>query len=81
VLDFGGLQDLARSVLGTFDIMATQNQSGYVPCQCRDCMEIAIRSDDGSHYCLECQEANCADYQGVAGMSQECQKLRLDDDE
>ena len=80
MLDFGGFNDLARGVLGSFDIMAKQNQSGYVPCKCRDCMEIAISSDGRPSYCLECQDANCADYQNVAGMSQECQKQRLDDE-
>lgn len=31
--------------------------SGYRPCACRDCMEIAI-GDDGA-LCWECQEAGC----------------------
>lgn len=44
------------------------NDSGYRPCACRDCMEIAIGS-----YCHECEDAGCSDYQGVEGMSQECQ--------
>jgi len=41
---------------------------GYKPCDCRDCMEIAV-----GPYCLECEEAGCPDFQGVEGMSQECQ--------
>jgi hypothetical protein len=48
-------------------------QSGYVPCACRDCMEIAIQSlSEESAYCAACEEAGCPDYQGVPGMSQEC---------
>lgn len=33
--------------------------SGYADCQCRDCFEIAITSDDGTHFCRECEEAKC----------------------
>lgn len=60
--------------------MATKSkkQSGYVPCTCRDCMEIAI-GVSGEAYCYECEEAGCADYQGVRGMLQECQVDRFDE--
>ena len=49
--------------------------SGYTHCRCRDCFEIVV-SDDMSvpDYCDECVEAGCPDYQGVEGMSQECQR-------
>lgn len=47
--------------------------SGYVSCACRDCMETAISGDDGPAFCHDCVEAGCPDYQGVEGMSQECQ--------
>ncbi len=48
-------------------------QSGYVPCACRDCMEIAIQSrGEKKAYCAACQAAGCPDCQDVAGMSQEC---------
>lgn len=48
--------------------------SGYVPCKCRDCMEIAITgSGEASAYCNACALAGCPDYQGQPGMSQECQ--------
>jgi hypothetical protein len=46
--------------------------SGYTPCACRDCMEIAI-GEPGEAYCHECESAGCPEYQGVEGMSQECQ--------
>ena len=48
-------------------------QSGYVPCACRDCMEIAIQGSEKKAYCVACEAAGCPDYQGVPGMSQECQ--------
>lgn len=41
--------------------------SGYAPCACRDCFEIAI-GDGGPALCTECEEAGC----DVAGDS-ECQ--------
>lgn len=49
--------------------------SGYTHCRCRDCFETVV-SDDMSDpdYCDECKEAGCPDYQGVEGMSQECQR-------
>lgn len=47
--------------------------SGYTPCACRDCKEIAI-GEPGKAYCHECEDAGCPDYQGVEGMSQECQR-------
>lgn len=49
-------------------------QSGYVPCACRDCMEVAIQGPgEANGYCAACEAAGCPDYQGVPGMSQECQ--------
>jgi hypothetical protein len=49
-------------------------QSGYVPCACRDCMEVAIEGPgEQKAYCAACEAAGCPDYQGVPGMSQECQ--------
>jgi hypothetical protein len=49
-------------------------QSGYVPCACRDCMEVAIQGpSEEKAYCAACEAAGCPDYQGVSGMSQECQ--------
>lgn len=35
-------------------------------------METAI-GVPGEAFCHECEEAGCPDYQGVSGMSQECQ--------
>jgi hypothetical protein len=56
--------------------------SGYVSCKCRDCLEIAIASDNEGAYCHECEDAGCPDYQGVDGMSQECQvEPELTDDD
>lgn len=46
-------------------------ESGYRPCACRYCMEIAI-GEPGA-FCHECDDAGCPGYQGQAGMSQECQ--------
>lgn len=35
-------------------------QSGYVPCKCRDCFEIAIASDMArGAFCHECESAGC----------------------
>ena len=39
--------------------------SGYIPCGCRDCMEIAI-GEPGA-LCWECEEAGCE-----AGAEGEC---------
>jgi hypothetical protein len=37
-------------------------------------MDVAIlAADEEKAYCSACVEAGCPDYQGVAGMSQECQ--------
>lgn len=47
--------------------------SGYVPCACRDCMEVAILgAGEQKAYCAACIEAGCPDHQGVPGLSQEC---------
>lgn len=35
--------------------------SGYVPCACRDCMEVAIAGDDGVALCSDCKESGCDD--------------------
>ena len=49
--------------------------SGYTHCKCRDCFEITVSNDMGNpDFCTECEEAGCPDYQGVEGMSQECQR-------
>lgn len=49
--------------------------SGYTQCKCRDCFEIVV-SNDQAHpdFCDGCRKAGCPDYQGVKGMSQECQR-------
>ena len=60
--------------------MTKGKPSGYTPCACRDCMEVAI-GVSGEAYCHECEEAGCADYQGVRGLPQECQVERFDEDE
>ena len=49
----------------------TKQDTGYKPCACRDCMEIAI-GPVGS-FCHACEDAGCPDYQGVDGLPQECQ--------
>lgn len=59
--------------------------SGYTYCACRDCFEIVV-SDNAVYpdFCDDCKRAGCPDYQGVKGMSQECQRLSaygVDDDE
>lgn len=46
--------------------------NGYRQCACRDCFEIVI-GEPGT-FCDECVDAGCPDYQGVEGMSQECQR-------
>ena len=33
--------------------------SGYKPCACRDCFEIAIGEDGEAALCNECEEAGC----------------------
>lgn len=34
--------------------------SGYTPCRCRDCFEVAISSDmDDFDFCLDCEETGC----------------------
>ena len=58
--------------------------SGYQYCDCRDCFELIIVTDNLRHragvgqpedpYCDGCLEHACPDYQGVQGMSQECQR-------
>jgi hypothetical protein len=51
----------------------TPISSGYVPCACRDCMEVAVQgASEQKAYCAACVEAGCLDHQGVPGMSQEC---------
>ena len=45
--------------------------AGYMDCTCRDCFALIV--GDSGDYCDECIEAGCPDYQGVEGMSQECQ--------
>jgi len=48
--------------------------SGYTHCRCRDCFEIVVSDDmDNPGYCDGCRKAGCPDYQGVKGMTQECQ--------
>ena len=52
----------------------SSHDSGYVPCDCRDCMEIAIQDPrEKTAYCHDCEAAGCPEYQGVPGMSQACQ--------
>jgi hypothetical protein len=41
--------------------------SGYVPCACRDCMEVAITDHGEPALCSRCQEAGCE-----AGVEKEC---------
>ena len=38
--------------------------SGYVPCACRDCMDIAISGDDSPALCLLCKDAGCVIHDG-----------------
>ena len=55
--------------------------SGYVPCACRDCMDVAISSDDRPALCLLCKDAGCIRYEELPdfmksyGVSFECQRL------
>lgn len=38
----------------------TAPESGYTPCACRDCMDVAISSDTSKpELCAECEEAGC----------------------
>jgi hypothetical protein len=46
--------------------------AGYRYCACRDCLEIIVGEEDD--FCAWCEKAGCPDYQGVEGMSQECQR-------
>ena len=46
--------------------------TGYVHCACRDCFETAI-GKLGEAFCHACEDAGCPDYQGITGMTQECQ--------
>ena len=48
--------------------------TGYTPCACRDCFEIAI-GEPGEAFCSDCEEAGCPDYQGQPGMRQDCLAL------
>jgi hypothetical protein len=45
-----------------------ETASGYVPCACRDCMELAITDHGEPVLCSDCEEAGCE-----AGVEQECQ--------
>lgn len=46
--------------------------SGYVPCACRDCFEIAIASDvTKPTLCCECQAEGC-DVSGQSACEVEC---------
>jgi hypothetical protein len=46
--------------------------SGYLHCACRDCFEIVC--GDPGDFCDDCETAGCPGYQGVDGLSQECQR-------
>lgn len=54
----------------------SNTQSGYTPCACRDCMDIAMGG-----MCLLCEEAGCepyapdsADYNALPSHMRECQR-------
>lgn len=55
-------------------------QSGYTPCACRDCMDIAISAEMRGTYagpalCLPCVEAGCEIWhEGDCGMTYDCQR-------
>lgn len=55
-------------------------ESGYVPCACRDCMDIAISSDISKPaLCLLCKGAECEISYGkfmggTTSLSLECQR-------
>lgn len=55
--------------------------SGYVPCACRDCMDIAISGDDGRPaLCGECEEAGCIRHSERPGFlvgHEECQRIDM----
>ena len=36
-----------------------RKETGYVPCACRDCMEIAIGTSGEGALCHECESAGC----------------------
>jgi len=46
--------------------------NGYIHCACRDCFEITIGGP--GTFCWQCVKHGCHDYQGIGGMSQECQR-------
>lgn len=46
--------------------------SGYRDCSCRDCFELTVGTP--GEFCHGCIEAGCNQYQGVEGLSQECQR-------
>lgn len=49
---------------GTGVAMAT-TESGYTPCACRDCFDIAISNDIRNHeLCSECADAGCEPFDG-----------------
>ena len=56
----------------------SREMRGYVYCACNNCMDIAI-GEEGS-YCEDCEAAGCPDYQGIEGMSQECQRDDWDEE-
>jgi hypothetical protein len=42
------------------DVMPNdKNKSGYVPCDCRDCMDTTIFSVETPSFCGPCEEAGC----------------------
>lgn len=57
--------------------------SGYKPCACRDCMEIAIGDDGVPAFCSDCEEAGCEDAHGGEGecLSPDAYGGGLDEDE
>ncbi len=48
--------------------------SGYCPCACRDCFEVAIGNGDGPALCWECEESGCDD----SGESECCAECGYD---
>lgn len=52
-----------RCLLNEHDTDATSAEGGYVPCACRDCMEILVwpQSSGEAPYCHACAEADCPD--------------------
>jgi hypothetical protein len=58
----------------------TEYTSGFVDCMCRDCFDVAVADDIAKGaFCSDCIEAGCPKYQGVWGMTQECQRVPGDD--